>query len=739
MAECPSKSAPRPKVGEGVGVVSSPSDRLTAFRGPAPGRRRSSTEVSTTPTSSSSAKRQKKRAPSDGPRAAVGAGEASTPRASSVSRRAVQLSFLFAPAIACGVAFGTARGLVDADALAPPSFLTALLATPRVPIVALLLSLAALIFDDLTKHTTNRRLDKGYSGASSSSSSLGQPPVGQPPRVSFRFLLGALYLMQVAFFCANVPWALPRDSAGGSNGKEQLGPFWAGPPKAGELPQALPPAVPISFGVTELENQALRNRLDGAGLQYPRPNWTPPLKAEDLVAEGNDSHPHTLDEAKLSGDPLQLANVFSRAWGIVAGTPPTTGHANDSGAELRESPALNTIVVDPSTVVGAVGASVAVPVAPTEAHPPGAHQDVAPAIPISIKTVSIIMAAHNEHDYLQRTLESIFNTTSLNILKEVVIVDDLSDPPLTESYDHVMFPEPSVRVVRNNDREGLIRSKAIGVRNSSGDLLVFLDAHVRPDPDWLVPLLRHVSTNYRRVVVPTIPRLDPETWEPNRKAIGYKMMFEWNFAFHWFDDKTDEVPIMSGGLLAMSRKWWDETEGLDEGMHLWGAENIEQSLRTWLCGGEVVVARDSIIAHVFRTKFPYKVDSKVLVKNRVRAATAWFDEFGDNFFTSSAYIAKNKDLKDGSISDILRVKEKLQCKPFKWFVNRFRDVFEQRGLIPRSTFHFLDPVHKECLSATKGDQFNSKPINLEWKACDEESTDQMFSWAYNATSLYNIG
>ncbi len=33
------------------------------------------------------------------------------------------------------------------------------------------------------------------------------------------------------------------------------------------------------------------------------------------------------------------------------------------------------------------------------------------------------------------------------------------------------------------------------------------------------------------------------------------------------------------------------------------------SLRTWLCGGQILVARGSRIDHVYRLKFPYKCDS----------------------------------------------------------------------------------------------------------------------------------
>lgn len=37
---------------------------------------------------------------------------------------------------------------------------------------------------------------------------------------------------------------------------------------------------------------------------------------------------------------------------------------------------------------------------------------------------------------------------------------------------------------------------------------------------------------------------------------------------------------------------------------------------TWLCGGQVLVARDSFVAHVFRSKFPYKVGMGGMVEER---------------------------------------------------------------------------------------------------------------------------
>lgn len=48
--------------------------------------------------------------------------------------------------------------------------------------------------------------------------------------------------------------------------------------------------------------------------------------------------------------------------------------------------------------------------------------------------------------------------------------------------------------------------------------------------------------------------------------------------------------------------------------------------RTWLCGGRIVVAKDSFVAHAFREKFHYKVNGLDVRRNYLRIANVWLDE-----------------------------------------------------------------------------------------------------------------
>ena len=52
-----------------------------------------------------------------------------------------------------------------------------------------------------------------------------------------------------------------------------------------------------------------------------------------------------------------------------------------------------------------------------------------------------------------------------------------------------------LKVVRNNKREGLIRTRINGAKVATGDVLLWLDAHCEVGINWLAPLLTPIALN----------------------------------------------------------------------------------------------------------------------------------------------------------------------------------------------------------------------------------------------------
>eukprot|EP00927_Polykrikos_kofoidii_P072064 TRINITY_DN68220_c0_g1_i1.p1 TRINITY_DN68220_c0_g1~~TRINITY_DN68220_c0_g1_i1.p1 ORF type:complete len:949 (+),score=144.22 TRINITY_DN68220_c0_g1_i1:268-3114(+) len=334
--------------------------------------------------------------------------------------------------------------------------------------------------------------------------------------------------------------------------------------------------------------------------------------------------------------------------------------------------------------------------------------------PPRMETMSVVLPCAFEGNYAVKTVEAIWGRSNQSRIREIVVVDDGSTPPLrTEFPEHLLSGRPGVApvvMVRHEKTLGLINAKKTGGDHAVGDVIVFLDCHVSPREGWEEAILRQMKRagDHKTVVVPVITSLDPDSWQeidPTAKPRGMGCYFTWNADFTWLTLEEDNaVPIMSGGLLALSRRWWQETGGYDSKMVAWGGENIDQSIRTWLCGGRIELAPDSFVAHMWRdssnpkTRLKYPMPTEDVMRNKARAVKAWFGPFAEKTWTFPEYgmfIRKEQEI--GGMEEFDEVKQRLQCEPFLFFLKRFSYVYEDSGFLPEQVFQLRDEKSGLCL------------------------------------------
>ena len=128
-------------------------------------------------------------------------------------------------------------------------------------------------------------------------------------------------------------------------------------------------------------------------------------------------------------------------------------------------------------------------------------------------------------------------------------------------------------------------------------------------------------------------------------------------------NKAYPTPTISGGLFAVNRDGFFKLGGYDEEMDEWGGENLEISFRTWMCGGSLVIEPCSRVGHVFRRRRPYGGSNKSEVRNAVRLARVWLDDYQVHF---NNIRKESQMIKGGDLSERIALRKTLKCKTFKW-------------------------------------------------------------------------
>lgn len=220
--------------------------------------------------------------------------------------------------------------------------------------------------------------------------------------------------------------------------------------------------------------------------------------------------------------------------------------------------------------------------------------------------VSILIATRNNPSTLRKAVETCFAQALSGGSFEILIFDDVSDPPQQEvltalEEDHRReVEEGRLTIVRSAEPFG-----ASGGRNqiaplARGEILAVMDGDAYPEPDWLERAVACFEDSDVGVVASRV------VFDGDHDLVNGMgaTLSRYGFGIDHYvfqpvqnlPEEPEDVLFAMGCGMFIRRTVWDQLDGFDE-LFKWGYEDTDFSLRAWVLGYRTVTQPRAVVFH----------------------------------------------------------------------------------------------------------------------------------------------
>lgn len=298
--------------------------------------------------------------------------------------------------------------------------------------------------------------------------------------------------------------------------------------------------------------------------------------------------------------------------------------------------------------------------------------------------VSTIISARNEEKHLKKTLDLMLEKANYDDF-EIIVINDGS----TDGTEKLLgtYKSPKIKTLKSKGL-GTARARNLGFRFAKGEIIVFSDAHITVEDNWLADIVKaYQETNFEVLAIPIKP---DGCGIGNPINVGYGQTID-ELTPTWFSEKPDEkyveVPIAAGGFVVYKKEVFDDIGGYQDLFNTWGYEDIEISIRAWILGYKTLLARDICVGHYFRENVVFPVTMLDFCYNKYLTAVLLFSDknikksieyitngFEDNFYRNEI-ISMTKEKPSSEIIQRRNHYIRIRKNSDEWFFDKFKINF----------------------------------------------------------------
>lgn len=250
------------------------------------------------------------------------------------------------------------------------------------------------------------------------------------------------------------------------------------------------------------------------------------------------------------------------------------------------------------------------------------------------RELTVIIPFLNEGKEIENTLVSLRATAGDEV--EVIIINDAS----TDGFDYKTIAEKyNCTYIQNEERQGVARSRDIGVEKALTDYVLLLDGHMRfYNNHWHTDILSAIKQDEEAIYCSTCRQLDGTNLLNGANNYGAFLVFwgdtydtilepKWirNEVMSSIDEDIIEIPCILGAGYAFSKVYWQKLQGLS-GLRYYGSDEAYISLKAWMTGGSCKLIKSVEIGHIFRDVAPYPTKFADICYNKLLIAELLFNK-----------------------------------------------------------------------------------------------------------------